>query len=208
MSDHEINPTEVCQRAFALMQSKQYDDAEKLLANNLSKTAEDTAKGLYHSAFGVLCKLRSDYKEAWRHYQRAEKLIPNDPALKIIVARLLIDQFAEYDSAIKRAKRVLEIIPENVVFAHQAYTTLGLAYIKKSNKKQAVAMLIKSSEKGFDGFVTGHNIDFHLVEALLRKKWGRDECRHFIEKAHAFVQKTEETYLKETFQRMLDAMQE
>jgi len=142
MSDHEINPTEVCQRAFALMQSKQYDDAEKLLANNLSKTAGDTAKGLYHSAFGVLCKLRSDYKEAWRHYQRAEKLIPNDPALKIIVARLLIDQFAEYDSAIKRAKRVLEIIPENVVFAHQAYTTLGLAYIKKSNKKQAVLPLV------------------------------------------------------------------
>src|SRR3989338_3146393 len=144
-----INPSDVCYQAFSLMKLKQYDDAERLLTGGLAKTEDSVALGLYHSALGVLHKIKKNFKEAWRQYERAEKLMPNDPALKIIVARLLIDQFAEYDQAIKRAKKVLKILPNNPVFCHQGYVTMGLAFCKMKDKKKAVEALEKSIGKDF-----------------------------------------------------------
>ncbi|OGQ04320.1 MAG: hypothetical protein A2W61_06945 [Deltaproteobacteria bacterium RIFCSPLOWO2_01_44_7] len=202
-----INPTQVCYRAFELMKAKQYDDAEKLLANNLTHTEDKTANALYHSALGVLYKMQGEFKTAWRHYTRAEKLLPQDPALKIIMARLLIDQFAEYTQAIKRAKKVLEILPNNPVFCHQAYITMGLAYCKKGDKQKAIGMLEKSQEKDFEGFITAKNIDFQLVEMLLRKSWGVDSCYRFLNKALAFAKSRKEEPFIDAFQKMLNAFE-
>src|SRR3989338_10057724 len=119
------------------MHEKRYDEAEKLLVGNMAKTDDESAIALYHSVLGVLFKLQGEYKTAWKHYERAEKLLPNDPALKIISARLLIDQFSECDQAIKKAKKVLRLFPDHPVFAHQAYTTLGLAFVKKGDRAKA-----------------------------------------------------------------------
>lgn len=204
---HIINPTEVCYRAFELMKGKQFDDAEKLLVNCMGKTDDDIAVALFHSALGVLFKLRGEFKTAWRHYQRAEKLMPEDPALKIIMARLLIDQFAEYDSAIKKAKKVLEIIPDNPVFRHQAHVTMGLAYIRKGSRKKAIEMLQKSMEGDFKGFVTTPNIDFNLVEKLLRRAWGEDICKEFLQKALAFARHRQEDYWATTIETMIKAFE-
>lgn len=200
-----INPTAVCQRAFELMQTKQYDEAEKLLNNTMGKVDDNVAVGLFHSSLGVLYRLKGEPKTAWKHYQRAERLIPDDPALKIIVARLLIDQFTEFDLAIKKVKRVLSSVKENPVFSHQIYTTMGLAYLGKGQKKKAVEMLKKSMESGFAGFVTAANIDFHLVEMLLRIGLATDECKIFLEKAKSFaVSAKEETWVA-LIERMLEA---
>lgn len=200
-----ISPSEVCYQAFALMKSKQYDDAEKLLNNNLAKTEEKLNAALYHSALGVLCKLKKDFKTAWRHYERAEKLLPEDPALKIIVARLLIEQFKEYGPAIRRASKVLKIIPGNPVFVHQAYITLGLAYCRKGEKKKGIEALEKSWGKDFEGFITAKNIDFQLVEALVKKNWGMEVCRSFVAKALAFAQSRKEQTFADAFEKMLSA---
>lgn len=202
-----IRASDICLRAFELMKQRQYDEAEKLLANNLSKTEDKVASALYHSAIGVLYKIKKDFKTAWRHYQRAEKLMPDDPALKIIVARLLIEAFAELDQAIRRAKKVLKILPNNPVFCHQAYTTMGLAYVKKRDKKKAVEALEKSFENSFEGFVTAKNIDFQLVEMLLRNGWGVDSCYRFMNKALAFAKGRNEKQLADAFQKMLDAFE-
>ncbi|MDO8527513.1 MAG: tetratricopeptide repeat protein [Deltaproteobacteria bacterium] len=202
-----VNPTDVCYRAFALMKSKQFAEAEKILVNNLAHTEEPTPGALYHSALGVLYKMQGEYKTAWRHYTRAEKLLPQDPALKIIMARLLIEQFSEYDQAIKRAKKVLEILPDNPVFAHQAYVTMGLAYARKGTKKKAIEALEKSSGKDFENFVTAKNIDFHLVEMCLRKGWGVDSCYRFMSKALQFAKSRKEQPFVDTFQKMLDAFE-
>lgn len=192
-----VNASDVCHRAFELMAAKQYADAEKLVAGNMSRTDDDASIALYHSVLGVLFKLQGEYKTAWKHYQRAEKLLPKDPALKIISARLLIEQFAEYDQAIKKAKKVLEIIPENPVFAHQAHTTIGLALLKRGDRKKALSHFKKSWGDDFKGFVSGKNIDFTLLEMLVRRGYGLKECRQFLSRALAFVESTdEEPYIK------------
>jgi tetratricopeptide (TPR) repeat protein len=202
-----ISPSEVCNRAFELMASKQFNEAERLLAGNMSKTDDDIAVGLYHSTLGVLYKMKGEFKTAWRHYQRAEKLIPKDPALKIISARLLIDQFAEYDQAIKKSKKVLELAKGIPAFEHQAYTTMGLAWVRRGNRKKATAMLQKSMCKDFENFISAQNIDFNLVEALLRKGWAEEECRDFLTKAQAFAQEMGEDKFVKLFDKMLTAFE-
>ena len=199
-----INPTEVCYRAFELMRGSQLDDAERLLSNCLTKMDNDVACGLFHSALGVLYKMKGEFKTAWRHYERAEKLMPNDPALKIISARLLLDEFAEYDQAIKKAKKVLELIPNNPVFRHQAYITMGLAYVKKGSRKKAVDSLVNAMKGDFDGFITTKNIDFTLCEAALKRGWAGDEARRFLEAAHKFAEIHQELDWTETIKKMLD----
>lgn len=202
-----ISPADVCYRAFSLMKEKKLEDAEKLLSNNLAKAADDTAVALYHSALGVLFKMKGEFKEAWRHYTRAEKLLPKDPALKIITARLMIDQFAEFDNAIKKAKKVLELIPDNPVFVHQAYITMGLAYVKKSNKKKAAECLEKSMGKDFQNFISAKNIDCHLAESLLRKGWVEDGCFRFLERALEFAKSRKEEEFIAAFQKIVTAFE-
>jgi tetratricopeptide (TPR) repeat protein len=203
-----VNASEVCLRAFELMNAKQYADAEKLLAGNMARTDDDAAIALYHSVLGVLFKVQGEYKTAWKHYERAEKLLPNDPALKIISARLLIDQFAEYGQAIKRAKKVLDLIPGNPVFAHQAYTTIGLACVRKGDRKKAVEMLGASMGEDFKGFVSAKNIDFELVESLLKRGVGVPACRLFLVKAKAFAEATQEPPYIKLLDRMLAAFEQ
>lgn len=178
-----IEPQAICRTAFELLAGKQFTEAEKLLSYNLSKTQDPMSLALFNSVLGISAKMQGNFKIAWRHYTRAEKLLPNDPALKIISARLLLDQFAEYDTAIKKAKKVLELMPTNRVFVHQAYTTMGLAYAKKGNKVKAVEMLQNSIVEEFKGFITTDNIDFHLAEEVASHHWDMPLCKTFLEKA-------------------------
>jgi len=204
-SEELINPTEVCYKAFELIRLRQFDDAEKLVSNCLAKVPDEVSRGIFHSTLGVLYKMKGDFKEAWRHYERAEKLLPNDPALKIISARLLIDKFNEFDQAIKKAKKVLEIIPNNPVFRHQAFVTMGLAYLKKGTKPKAVEMHNESMAGSFEGFISAKNIDFNLCEALLKKKLAEAEVKLFIEQANEFAKKQQENDWVERTGEMLKA---
>ena len=202
MNEAIINPSDICHRAFELIATKQPEEAEKLLLHHLSKAQDDTAIALYHSVLGVMCKKRGEYKEAWKHYSRAEKLLPLDPALKLISARLLLEPFAEFRQALKKAQKVLELIPHNPVFVHQAHITMGLAYLKKGDRKKAVQELQHAMVNDFQGFITAQNIDFHLFEALWKKTWGKDERKIFLEKALAFAYITREEKFIQLFSQM------
>lgn len=205
--DAFVKPAEVCCRAFELMAGKQFEEAERLIAHHMGKCSDDAAIALYHSALGVMFKMQGEYKNAWRQYERAEKLLPDDPALKIISARLLIEQFAEYRQAIKKAKKVLEIIPDNAPFAHQAHTTMGLAYCKKGDKRSAISMLEASWGDDFKGFITPKNIDFTLLEALLKKGWGVSSCYEFLTRAKKFAESTGEGQYIRMLTKMMAAFQ-
>ncbi|MBN1283433.1 MAG: hypothetical protein JXA24_06660 [Proteobacteria bacterium] len=200
-----VSASDVCYRAFELIAAKQYADAEKLLAGTMSRTDDDAAVALYHSVMGVLFKVQGEFKTAWKHYERAEKLLPRDPALKIISARLLIEQFAEYDQAVRKAKKVLDLIPGNPVFAHQAYTTMGLAYLKKGDRRKAADMLGRSMGDGFKGFVSAKNIDLALVEGLMRRGAALEVCRRFLSEANEFAVASGEEEFVSLFSRLMEA---
>lgn len=207
MNEVIINPSDICHRAFELIATKQPEEAEKLVLHHLSKTEDGTAIALYHSVLGVMCKKRGDYKEAWKHYSRAEKLLPNDPSLKLISARLLLEPFAEFRQAIKKAEKVLQLIPHNPVFVHQAHVTMGLAYLKKGDRKKAIQELQHAIVNDFHGFITAQNIDFHLMEALWKKNWGREECKVFVDKALLFAQSTGEAKYIQLYTNIQQAAQ-
>jgi tetratricopeptide (TPR) repeat protein len=195
-------------RAFDFMAAKNLDAAETELNAGLddAKTQKDPVlSALFYSSLGVLYKIRKDFQKAWKFYEKAEKLLPQDPALKLISARLLIDVFGQYDAAIRRCKTVLEISPNDPPFRHQANATLGLALLKKGERSRAVQHLVDAMVDDFDGLMSAGNIDLKLPEDLIRKKSGLNECHDYLSKAHAFAEKSKEEKYSALFQRLLDA---
>ncbi len=132
---------------------------------------------------GVLAKVKGDSKEAWRCYEKAEKLIPDDPSLKIIMAKLLIDQFAQYDQAIKKLKQVLKLAKGSGSFEHQAHATMAIAYLKKGEKKKAIEMLDHSMQEDFTKVSSAENLNFEVITAFLSRNLEIGRCRRYVEKA-------------------------
>lgn len=207
MSDADIvQPQEICYRAFELVREEQYDDAEKLLSHWLNKTEDPVPRGLFHSAFGVLEKCRGKYKEALRHYERAEKLLPADPAIKLITAQLLIDVFKETDRAVRKCRQVEKLLPDNPVVVHHARTLEGLAYAVTGNRRKAIAQLASSMSGDFAGFLTCDNINFLLIERCVKKNWEPPLCRQFFEKALACAKLHQEAAWIDRLQKILAAL--
>lgn len=172
--------------AFRKMKEKDYPAAEKLLQEGLKKVEEEkngTHRALFYSSLGVLAKVRGDFKEAWRCYEKAEKLMPDDPSLKIIAAKLLMDQFSQYDMAIKKLKQVLKLASGSGTFMHQAHAVMSVAYLKKGDKKKAVEMLDLAMERDFSNVTSAHHLNFEVIEAFLSRNLEVERCRHYVQKA-------------------------
>ena len=196
--------------AFHLMKEKKFEDAEKRLKRELNRLGEQgnvQEKALLYSTLGVMEKYRGDQKAAWRHYEQAEKLMPDAPALKIISARLLIDSFAQYDTAIKKVKKVLKLSKGIPSFEHQALTTMGLAYLKKGDKRKALEILDQIMTNHFAGILSAENIDFNLIEALLRRNVGREKCKEYTKRAMALAQKTREKKPLDFITKLLESFE-
>lgn len=201
-----ITPQVVCERAFELLRAQQTADAEKLLANALTKVTDPVGVAVLHSALGVVERVRGNSKAALRHYERAERLMADDPALKLITARLLIDQFREYDAAIRRCQKAIKLLPGNPVVVHHAHTLIGVAHVGLGKKAAAVASLETSIVGDFRHFVTAENLDFHLVEACARKRWGISECERFLEAAKTLATGAGEGRWVATITKILTAL--
>ncbi|MBL7685125.1 MAG: tetratricopeptide repeat protein, partial [Deltaproteobacteria bacterium] len=150
------------EKAILLMESKNFEEAEIELKMGIdeSQSSEDVVmEAIYQSTLGVLHKLKKDYKMAWKYYENAERLLPHDPALKIISARLLVDIFGQYDTAIKKMEKVLKLVQDDQPFIHQAYTVMGLAYLKKGDRKKALTCFQDSMKDDFQKMITAQNID-------------------------------------------------
>lgn len=196
--------------AFQKMKAKDYAASELILTQGLEKAdqeRENTHQALYHSTLGVLYKVKGDFKEAWRHYEKAEKLLPDDPSLKIISAKLLIDQFAQYDSAIKKMRRVLKIAKGASVYEHQAYAILATAHLKKGEKKKAAEMLKNAMVDDFQQLGSAQNINLEVIEIFLSRNWETDLCRNYLEKGRQLAQQRGEEKVTLFFQRLLEGFQ-
>ncbi len=172
--------------AFRRIKEKDYGAAESLLREGLQKAEsgqKSMEQALFHSTLGVLAKLKGDYKEAWRCYERAEKLLPDDPSLKLIMAKLLMDQFAQYDQAIKKMKQVLKLAKGSPSFEHQAHATMAVAYLKKGDRKKAVEMFDLSVGRDFEGVSSAENLNFEVIEAFLSRSFEIERCKAYVQKS-------------------------
>lgn len=208
LSVHEKVKSERLYKAFDLMAAKDLDAAETELHAGLSDAEAQEDKvlaALFYSSLGVLYKIKKEFPKAWKFYEKAEKLLPEDPALKLISARLLIDVFGQFDTAIRRCQKVLEISRSDPPFLHQANVTMGLALLKKGERTKAVQCLAEAMQDDFEGLLSASNIDLKLVEALLRKRSGLAECRAYLEKALSFAESKQEERHVELFRRLIEA---
>lgn len=198
--------------AFSLIKAKKYDEAFEKLTEGLQNDAiahgNTILEAVYHSTFGVLYKAQKDYKKAWKHYEKAEKLLPDDPSLKIISSRLLTDHFAQHDVVIKKMDKVIEAHSNIFGIFHQALTLKGYALLKKGNKKAAVDCLNLSKGNTFNGIESMANLDLKLVEALLKKKVALADCKLFLEAAVLASKQTREKHHELILRQLLNRWDE
>lgn len=192
--------------AFERMKLKKYDEAKALLDKGIKeaeKKKDVVLMGVYCSAFGVLFKLKKEFRKSWKFYEQAEKCIPGDLSLKLISCRLLADYFGQYDTVIRKMEKVIETAPHDPILQHQASTLAGYAFFKKGDKKKGIEFFKKSMADGFKKLQTAANLDFKLVGELLRKKQEKELCRQYLETALKFAQSTKEKPYQQLIHQML-----
>lgn len=196
--------------AFKRMKEKDYPAAEALLQEGLKKVEQEkdkTQSALFYSSLGVLSKIKGEFKDAWRYYEKAEKVLPGDPSLKIIMAKLLIDRFAQYDTAIKKLKEVLKVAKGCGSFEHQAHATMAIAYLKKGDKKKAVSMLDEAMTDDFVNVTSAENLNFEVIEAFLARNLEVARCQKYVEKALDLARSRRETRPVEFLTKLLEGFE-
>ncbi|HBF13252.1 MAG TPA: hypothetical protein DDW49_07695 [Deltaproteobacteria bacterium] len=179
-------------RVFEFLKLRKFDEAQKLLEQGIKeaeKNQDDLLAGLFYSAYGVFFRLQKEFRKAWKSYEKAEKLVPADPSLKIISARLLLDFFGQYDIVLRKMDKVLGLAKDDFVFVHMAHTIKGMAFLKKGNKAKALESLKLSMGDHFNGLKNMADMQFDLVNELIKKKWGLDETRLYLKEALFFSKK-------------------
>lgn len=186
--------------SFRLMKSGDLEGAETRLRAGMEKARAQgnaASEGLYLSAEGLLHKLRQDYKESYKCYQRAEKLLPDDSSLKIITAALLIDEFKQYDTALRKLKKVLDTEPFDPAAWHHARVLSGIAHLAAGQKAEAKADMEAVLARDFAELRSASNVNFKLTEFFVAKDFEPKLCLAFLEKALALAQaKNEAPYVK------------
>lgn len=182
------------------------EEGFKLLEKSFQEASvfgDPVTLAVHHSVYGVYYKLTKEFRKSWKHYEKAEKLMPEDPSLKLISSRLLLEYFGQNEIVIKKLTKLLENSGLEPSYRHQAFIVMGGAYLKKGLLLKAEGCLQESMKDDFRGLQTAANLDFSLVEAHLKKKQGLEVCKKFLEKAHAFCKKTKEPHYEKIISRLL-----
>jgi len=196
----EIVDNKFIKNAFRLMTTKDYDSAEEELKKGYAEAVDiedDDLLGLFFSAFGVLYKLRGDFKKSYKFYQQAEKLLPENHSLKIITSILLIEQFKQYDTAVRKLEKILQSGITDPAIKHHVLLKMALGYFKMSEKDKAKACFENVIASDFNELRSALNIDFKTVEAFVEKEYALDRCEKFLNKALKLAKsKKEANYIK------------
>jgi uncharacterized membrane-anchored protein YhcB (DUF1043 family) len=181
----EINDKDLYE-VFRLFKEKKFSEAESLIKSGISRSHSEGNKeveGLFESTYGMLFKLKQDYKKAYKHYQKAERLIPDDPALKIINAELLIEQFKQYDTAARKLEKTKKSHADNAVVLHRVLALQGMALYLQRKKNEARSCLESMVAQDFTELQFAANLDFKLVEVFAREGSENDLCKAYLKKA-------------------------
>jgi tetratricopeptide (TPR) repeat protein len=191
--DQQTDPViseEKLYQAFRLMKKKEFDAAKELIREGLKAAAEKKdamLEGLYHSAHGVLYKLTGDYKKAFKSYQHAEQLIPEDLSLKIISAVLLVEQFKQYETAFRKLEKIIGLT-EDPAITHHALTTQAIALFHMNKKEKAKEKFELAFKADFSLLRFVANVDFKAVDLFTRKGFELNLCEQYLSKALVLAQ--------------------
>ncbi len=178
---------------FRLIHQKKFDEAQDLIQKGIkSNQARDAVmEGLYWSAQGVLHKVLGEFQKSYKAYQKAEQLIPDDPSLKIVTSFLLIDQFAQYDTASRKLQKLCENQTDPAIL-HHAYALLALSAFKQGDKILAQNYIDHVLGLDFKNLRFAANVNFDALEAFIAKGFALPSCQEWIEKALALANKNKE----------------
>ncbi len=193
-------------RAFNHMKRREFGEARALLDKGVAaaKTKNDLKlEGLYCSALGVLAKLMGDYKQAYKHYQQAEKFIPEDTTIKIIAAVLLIEEFKQYDTAVRKLEKIL-IESTDPAVIHHARGILAIGYFALGKKDKAAEAFKKQLAEDFVKMRFAANLDFKAVEFFVQKGFLPEECREYLNKALELAKKNREKTYQAVIEKLLE----
>ena len=189
-------------QAVQLLQQKKFEEASQLLEKFLEETQNDNELGLAYSLLGLISKHKKDFKKAWKHYDQAEKKIPDDPALKIISARLLIDYFGQYETVLHKLSRFLKKQELHPVFLQPIKTMMGVCHLKLGQKNEGI-QVFKETLDLLDAIKGEAVLDFSLVEEMARKKLEPNLVQLFFEKAKMLVKKNKDLKMEKKIEKAL-----
>lgn len=192
--------------AFRLMKAKDFDGAGARLKEGVAKARSQkntTSEGLYLSAMGVLFKLKRDFKESYKYYQQAERLLPDDNSVKIISATLLIQEFKQHDTAIRKLKKVLESAPGDIAIAHHALALLGVAYLSTAKKPQAKQVLEEILKQDFTKLSSSAYVNYKFPETCVAKNFELELCLEYLRKASSLADLRRESSYKHVISQLI-----
>lgn len=171
--------------AFQAMKKQDFDVAKKLIDEGVahSKSQKNSElEGLYLSAMGLLFKLKKEYKKSYKSYQQAERLLKDDHSIKIISAVLLIEQFKQYETAIRKLKKIIGE-SEDPAIIHHAQSLLAMSYFLMKKNDLAKEEFEKVLAADFKSLRYPANIEFKAVELFVNKKFNLNLCEQFLKKS-------------------------
>ena len=157
---------------------------------------------------GVLYKIKKDYKKSYQFYQKAEKLLPEDPSLKMITATLLIEEFAQYDTALRKLEKILKDHSQDLALCHHAMALKGMALLLMGKKEDSLQVLKKLVASDFSALRSTANVNFKFPELLVKKQYALQECLDYLKKAKNLALEKRELVYQKIVEALISGIQE
>ncbi len=171
-------------QCFQWIHAKRFDEAQKKLEAKVivaQEKKDKDAEGIVLSILGMLFKVKRDVKTAYKYYQQAEKCLPDDMSLKMITSRLLVEEFHQSETALRKIEKVLKSTTDDPVMQHHAMALKALAYLQMGKKPQAKTVFTEVVAQDFSKLRSAVNVDYKTCEAFLSKSFEVDLCLQYLQ---------------------------
>lgn len=180
-------------KVLAYLEKNQKEEAllelEKIIQES-QKAKEQSLEVAATLLLAWLHRLAHHYKKAWKVYEKLEKLLPNEPSIKLLVSQFLIDLFKQYDLAQKKIQKILQMTSDPAL-RHQSFALLGQIHFKKGNYKKALESF-ELAKEAIAYLNSASSIDYTLYLLLLDKGLEKGEDCNYLKAAFSCAQQHQE----------------
>jgi len=176
---------------------KEYDNAEKILRQELKSTSSQRSNGdlaFFYSLLGTLMTIKKNYKGALIYYQKAETKQPS-PHIRLKVARTLANYLFDYQGALAKLRSVKV---HRVSHYWQDVNSLkGICFLKLGFLGKASKYFKAAIEIDWKKVQSVRGLSFELFDHLITSEPYRPEFKEYLEKAYLRAKKEgDEQYIK------------